>query len=301
MTINTELIFRALCAFCDGEYANVTYYSLRNAASKETFQDNIKILKELGMIEDCSGNGGIRRFKIFNPIECPDFIFDERFNFQLRAYLLDRWNTNNTFGNFVSKSIYETKLQLYGTNSKDIINSAIPIKREIEVPEGMCIEKREDGWIIKNIPIPEEIRKQTYHCKYCGDTNPEHFGSLHTVCKDCYNKQDRLYRKSYAERLYKCSKQNAYRQGYEHNLTMEYIQKLLEDQDYKCYYSGITFSSDKKDKYSYPTIDRIDSTKGYIEGNVCICTLFVNMMKNNATVDQFKDIVTKIYNNKDNF
>ena len=52
---------------------------------------------------------------------------------------------------------------------------------------------------------------------------------------------------------------------------------------------------------TYPTIDRIDSSKGYVEGNVCICTWFINTMKANLTVDQFKDVITKIYENKDNF
>lgn len=301
MNTNTELIFRALCAFYDGEYANITYYSLRNAASKETFQDNIKILKKLGLIEDCSFEHGIRRFKIFNPVGCPDFIFDERFNFQLRAYLLDRWNTNNAFGNFVAKSVFETKLQLYGTSSEEIIKNAKLIKKEIEAPEGMYIDKTPEGIFIKNISIPKEIRDQTYHCKYCGDTNREHFGSLHTVCKDCYNKQDRLYRQSYAERLYKNSKQNSRHYPFKYDITPEYIQQILEKQNYKCAYSGITFSSDRKNKFTYPTIDRIDSNKGYEVGNICICTHFVNMMKNNCSVEKFKDIITKIYNNLDNF
>ena len=52
---------------------------------------------------------------------------------------------------------------------------------------------------------------------------------------------------------------------------------------------------------TYPTIDRIDSSKGYIKGNVCICTWFVNTMKANLTIDQFKEVITKIYENKDNF
>ena len=110
-----------------------------------------------------------------------------------------------------------------------------------------------------------------------------------------------MYRQSYAERLYKNSKHNSKNYDFEYNITPEYIQEILEKQNYKCAYSGITFSSDRKDKYTYPTIDRIDSNKGYVKGNICICTQFVNTMKNNATVDQFKDIITKIYNNKDNF
>lgn len=171
----------------------------------------------------------------------------------------------------MAKSIYETKLQLLGTSSKEILDNIKFIKKEIEVPDTMFIEKTEFGYKVKAKPIPKEIREETYECKYCGDTNPEHFGCQHTVCKKCYNALDRN-RRSYAERLYNSSKANARNQHYEHNLSMEYIQELLDKQDYKCCYSGIVFSNNKRDKTTYPTIDRIDSTKGYIEGNVCICT-----------------------------
>ena len=218
----------------------------------------------------------------------------------MKLYLLDRYNINKAFGNFVTKSNFETKLQLIGTSSKEILNKSKPIKKQIEVPDGMIVEKTEDGYKIIMRSIPIEIREKTYECKYCGDTDHTHFGHQHTICKKCYNILDRN-RRSFAERLYKNSKSCANKRHCEYDLTMEYIQALLEKQDYKCYYSGITFSNDRTDKYSYPTIDRIDSTKGYVKGNVCICTFFVNMMKNNATIDQFKDIITKIYNNKENF
>ena len=158
-----------------------------------------------------------------------------------------------------------------GTNSQNIISSATLIKNKITVPDNLCIEHDEFGYKIQQNIIPEEIRKQTYKCRYCGDTDPEHFGSLHTICKKCYNTLDRS-RRSYAERLYKNAQQNSKNYNNEFDLTMEYIQQLLEKQNYKCCYSGITFGNDKKDRLTYPTIDRIDSTKGYIKGNVCICT-----------------------------
>lgn len=271
MTTNLELIFRAICAFHDGEYANFSFYSMRNAVKEDALQDGIKALKQLGVIEDCTVNGCVRRFKIPNPVDCPDFIFDPRFDFRMRMYLLDRWNVKQNCGNFVTRVTYETKLQLLGTSSKEILDGVKFIKKEIEVPDTMYVEKTEFGYKVKVKSIPQEVREQTYECKYCGDTNPEHFGCQHTVCKKCYNALDRN-RKSYAERLYNSSKANARNQHYEHNLSMEYIQELLDKQDYRCCYSGVLFTNNKKDKTTYPTIDRIDSTKGYVEGNVCICT-----------------------------
>lgn len=53
----------------------------------------------------------------------------------------------------------------------------------------------------------------------------------------------------------------------------------------KCPYLGIDLSYEKedKDKDNYATIDRIDSSKGYIVGNIEVVSLKSNRMKNKAT------------------
>ena len=300
MKNNTELVFRAICSFYDGEYADFTLYSIRNAVREDALQDNIKILKTVGAIEDYTKNGYARRFKIKNPVDCPDFLFDERFDFATRAYLLEKWNAYNKSGIYATNSKFETKLNVLGLTTFDLISNPTFIKNHITVPDTMIVEKDDFGYKIKNKPIPEEMRKNIYKCRYCGDEDPEHFGSQHTICKKCYNKLDRN-RRSMSERLLKASKQNAKQQGYDHDLTQEYIQQLLDEQHGKCKYTGVLLENDRKDKLTYPTIDRIDSSKGYIQGNVCICTWYANTMKSNLSIEQFKEFITKIYNNLDNF
>lgn len=137
-------------------------------------------------------------------------------------------------------------------------------------------------------------------CIYCGETDPNKFGNTKTICKECHKKhlRDLL---PLEERLYNRSKHNAQSQGYEYNLDIKYIKDLLIKQNYKCIYSGVKFKNNFRDKLTYPTIDRINSNEGYIKGNVCICTFIANMMKNNLTTEQFKDLVSKIYNNLNNF
>ena len=50
--------------------------------------------------------------------------------------------------------------------------------------------------------------------------------------------------------------------------------------------------SDKKLSYNSPTIDRIDSSKGYIKGNIQVISHRANTLKSNASLEE----VEKIYN-----
>lgn len=40
-----------------------------------------------------------------------------------------------------------------------------------------------------------------------------------------------------------------------------------------------------------PTLDRMDNTKGYVKGNVCVLSWRANRLKNNGTVDEFEKLV----------
>ena len=92
-----------------------------------------------------------------------------------------------------------------------------------------------------------------------------------------------------ASNLLRRSKNNSKTLKIDYDLDLEFIQGMLEKQNYKCCYSGVKFKSSFNDKYYYPTIDRIDSRKGYTKDNVCICTFVVNRMKNDLDLDVFKD------------
>ena len=52
--------------------------------------------------------------------------------------------------------------------------------------------------------------------------------------------------------------------------------------------------------FNSPSIDRIDSSKGYIKGNVQIISLRANMMKNNASKDEMKVFCKNILNYMNN-
>lgn len=57
-----------------------------------------------------------------------------------------------------------------------------------------------------------------------------------------------------------------------------------------------------KQTFNSPSIDRIDSTKGYIKGNIKVISLRANMMKNDASLEElqkFKQNIINYINNED--
>lgn len=67
-----------------------------------------------------------------------------------------------------------------------------------------------------------------------------------------------------------------------------------------CPYLGIKISTDINDreKPNYYSIDRFDSEKGYVKGNIQIISLLANTMKNNASIEQlviFSENVLKLH------
>lgn len=77
------------------------------------------------------------------------------------------------------------------------------------------------------------------------------------------------------------------------NLSFEYVRRMLE---YKtCYYTNKTFTEDGPNARSF---DRIDSDKGYIEGNVVACTIDINGKKSNLSFEEISDIYLKLVKKK---
>lgn len=74
------------------------------------------------------------------------------------------------------------------------------------------------------------------------------------------------------------------------NITIEYIWDLFVKQNRKCKFSGknISFDNEKRGEGT-ASLDRIDSSKGYIEGNVQWVHKLVNIMKQDMEDEEFRD------------
>jgi hypothetical protein len=78
------------------------------------------------------------------------------------------------------------------------------------------------------------------------------------------------------------------------NLSFEYVRKMLE---YKtCYYTGKLFTEDGPHARSF---DRVDSDKGYVEGNVVACTIDINGKKSNLSFEEISCLYHKLVSKKE--
>lgn len=86
----------------------------------------------------------------------------------------------------------------------------------------------------------------------------------------------------------------------EFNLTKEDISKIIYN---KCHYCNdppeerLVKCHKKFKSIAYNGIDRVDSSKGYIIGNVVTCCYKCNIAKSDLTYNEFLNLIKNIYNN----
>lgn len=79
------------------------------------------------------------------------------------------------------------------------------------------------------------------------------------------------------------------------DLTLEYLKNLFEKQNGTCIYSKVVLTLPHYHKKNNPiytaSLDRIDSSKGYIQGNVQFISIAMNHMKNSMTHEQTLELI----------
>lgn len=81
------------------------------------------------------------------------------------------------------------------------------------------------------------------------------------------------------------AKKSSKRRGHllDFNISVDYLKKLWQSQGGKCSYTNIPLVLPTHSYISSPrkaSLDRVDSSKGYVEGNVEFVSVFVNLGKN---------------------
>jgi hypothetical protein len=131
----------------------------------------------------------------------------------------------------------------------------------------------------------KEYQKEYYkkHKEHIKAYNKLHY---HLVYKEQKKiKEEAYYIKNPEKAMLKSSKQRAKENGLEFN---------IQETDIKipthCPILGIELDMNRKKgkRFNGPSLDRIDSSKGYVKGNIWIISDLANRMKQNATVEQLK-------------
>jgi hypothetical protein len=97
-----------------------------------------------------------------------------------------------------------------------------------------------------------------------------------------------------------CIKANAKRGGREYALTPEYLWNLFLSQNRQCYFTGLSIGfpplnqSVRRTDLSTASLDRIDNSKGYVEGNVRWVHKDVNKLRGAFTDEKFISLCTQI-------
>jgi len=124
-----------------------------------------------------------------------------------------------------------------------------------------------------------------------------------TISCGCYGKEQRKkstmlgFGEAAKNHVWCTYKANARNRNIPFELSKNYFNELIKN---NCYYCGkppsqIAKSKDNTGDYIYNGVDRVDSSKGYIEGNVVPCCGRCNEAKMSETQEDFLDWVTKVY------
>jgi len=104
--------------------------------------------------------------------------------------------------------------------------------------------------------------------------------------------------------LYGRWKANAKSRNYPFNVNIEYLQNILESQDFKCALTGSKLLCpktyiEKREMTSNPyllSLDRIQNDLGYVEDNVQFVCVWANKARGNYENDMFKEIINNLKN-----
>lgn len=316
---------------------NIAYFTInflkQFGFSKPIIQKAVKELNQEGLIKNTQQNGFYQRVEIYKYLPCYEFLLNPKYNVFNKINILkivrilpeikDDLKENlkprkleARIGLEVEK-IYRFKdyLKSKGTTLIDVLNNEIKEIKEYVIKENFGLYINQDGNMQIDKSLDEDvlnIKESRCKCKHCGTTNPDDFAEGRiSVCKKCTHKINYEKIKSNIAQylIYLTQYNNKKREKYkgvsedkvEYDLTERYIEYLLKKQNNKCYYTGLDLDLSLKDKLRVPSVDRIDSNKGYIEGNVCICCAYVNKMKNDLNIEEFKLFITSLYKNLENF
>lgn len=149
--------------------------------------------------------------------------------------------------------------------------------------------------------------KYTKNCSTCGSIQTygrkDHYNSAvkgDWKCKPCGSKAGNNFKGKHGAipiTWFSMKQKGGLSRGYEWTLTIEDVWKLYEDQEGVCALSGVPIKWADKGLTATVSIDRIDSTEGYILENVQLVHKDVNFMKQQFDQEYFINMCKAIADN----
>lgn len=310
MDIRSELILRAVSAFQKEQIAEFTYQMLEDVCNREFVRGELKKLEQEGIIEKLNKNGFSFKFKLNIVLDCPEFLFNKTISVKNKQLLLELFNNHTEYYSITEmKEIWKCGDSTAYTRKKRIENEIEESIDNFLTNQKLIRKDFESKYEIIDTKCGKQFKTKDkileYKCQFCGDTNPDNFyEGNHVTCKSCQIKIKKDQTKKRMSDIVTCLYDHGKRSKTAENkggfqLSKEDIEDLLEKQSYKCYYTGITFTKVLEDtnKLNHPTLDRIDSSKGYTKDNVVICTWWSNISKNDLSKEDFIEMCKKVTNN----
>ena len=239
----------------------------------------LRDLSELNYIKNHTINGFYNRYKILKHIDCPEFVLDNRLSNAQKDFLLRCIEQN------ITEDLSKKEMARRVNGNENGWNFSRSV-------EGILKALGKDNLfdLIVNFNIVKGLRPENaIKTEFGYKTN----ASIKKLNSDEKTK-DNIIAQYLLKKSSHCKRHRS--KILEYNLTADYIKELLLKQEYKDYYTGLIPES-----YEDYSIDRIDSNLGYIEGNIVITTNRVNAAKNDMTIEEFKKLISDLYNNISNF
>lgn len=140
-------------------------------------------------------------------------------------------------------------------------------------------------------------------CTKCGEISSiKHFSVTGknplwrtSICNKCcqnrrYNQLNSTIEKYLSYRFARMNRTSIVR-GINVSISKEDFMNQFHIQNGKCFYTGVDLicKVGREKERGVLSIDRVDTTKGYVKGNVVFCTYRINSVKNDLTLEEIKE------------
>lgn len=133
--------------------------------------------------------------------------------------------------------------------------------------------------------------KATVECTHCERGKPmSEFRPGRRACKECSNARRKVQRRTDPLReLCVNAAKRAELKGLGFNVTPEYLHRVWRSQEGCCYFFKVPLHIDgsSADSLYQASLDRLDNSRGYVEGNVALTCVAANLARNAYTPEQF--------------